>query len=81
MEEKAKKSQSKADIMEQLSRSLQTERNVLKQTIKELEEKLPSTKVAEPVEETKPVEETAPVADESNSQVNVDEVKPEVTAE
>lgn len=40
LEEKNKKIQSKADIMETLSRSLQTERNNLKQECKDLAEKL-----------------------------------------
>ena len=71
MEERAKKAQAKADIMEQLSRSLQTERNTLKQTIKDLEEKLnggvvASENVAETVISESATTEPAPTVELDN---------------
>ena len=75
MEERAKKAQAKADIMEQLSRSLQTERNTLKQTIKDLEEKLnggvvASENVAETVISESATTEPAPTVELDNQVSN-----------
>lgn len=65
LEEKNKKIQSKADIMETLSRSLQTERNNLKQECKDLADKLnppqPKVETESAESENKGAETEAPV--------------------
>lgn len=65
MEQTQKKIQSKADIMEQLSRSLQTERNNLKEELKQLKEKF----CPEEVKEEPATVETEPEAEKPATEV------------
>ena len=77
MQEKNTKIQSKADIMEQLSRSLQTERNSIKQELKVLEDKINPPKVE--VESTDSTETTeSQVESVKEEGATAPEVKPEI---
>lgn len=75
--ESNKKIQSKADIMEQLSRSLQTERNALKQEVKELQDTInPPVESESPAEEKSAETEQTKAASETPSESGAKEETP-----
>ena len=77
--EKVRKAQAKADIMESLSRTLQTERNELKETLKKYEPVAVAAPVPEPQAESQPAEAQQPETVQVDTQASntQSEVAPE----